>query len=80
MTSAAVGQLSRKKVKNTTTSDTTNMGPTKLCAVFSTQVSQPNSAPPMMGSRKNLPNAITMPEIARMENAVALTQCAARSK
>src|SRR3989344_1326219 len=41
---------------------------------------QPHSVAPMMGSRKNLPNAMTMPEMANAMNAKALDQCAARSK
>ena len=72
--------LSRTKTRNTTTSDTTNSGPTKLCRFFSAYESQPNSVLPMTGSRKNLPKAITMPEIASATNAIAFVQCAARSK
>ena len=68
------------KVKKTTTSETANSGPTKLWPVLSTQVIQPNRALPMMGSRKNLPKAMIRPEIARITNAAALTQWAARSK
>ncbi|MCY1539494.1 hypothetical protein D9M68_750820 [compost metagenome] len=68
------------KVSSTTMSDTANTGPTKLWMVFRSQVIQPYRALPMMGSRKNLPKAITIPEIARITKAVALTQCAARSK
>ena len=63
-----------------TTVETANSGPTKLCSVFSTHVSQPNSWPPMSGSRKNLPNDITAPDTARMVNVIAVDQWVTRSK
>ena len=63
----------------TITSDTANTGPTKLCTFFSAYDSQPNSVGPSTGSRKNLPKAITMPEMASSTKAMALAQCAERS-
>ena len=77
--SSLLGQLSLRKVKNTTVNDTANTGPAKLCAFLSKYVIQPNSVSPMMGCMKYLPKAMTMPEIAKITNAMALLQWAERS-
>lgn len=42
-------------------------------------VSHPNSVWPKIGSRTCLPNRITRPEIARIENEIAMVQCTMRS-
>ena len=60
--------------------DTAKSGPTKLCRVLSAQVSQPNSWPPMIGSRKNLPNDMTAPDTARITKVIAVVQWTTRSK
>jgi hypothetical protein len=63
-----------------TTIETAKSGPTKLCVVLSSQVSQPNSCPPRIGSRKNLPNDMTAPDTARITKVIAVVQWMVRSK
>ena len=65
---------------NMITAEIANSGPTTLCSVFSAYVSQPNSEPPMIGSRRNLPNDITAPDTARTTNVIAVDQWTTRSK
>src|SRR5688500_6010421 len=74
------GQLCRRNVKNTTASDTANRGPAKLCSVFSAYVNQPKACAPSSGSSRNLPKAMTSPDTASTQNAMAFDQCADRSK
>ena len=64
----------------TTNSDTANTGPAKLCAFFKAKVSQPNRVAPITGKMKNLPKAITSPEMAKIQKVMALAQWAERSK
>ena len=78
--SATLAMLSLIKVMMIKARDTANKGPTKLCTFLSKKVSQPNSVGPRMGSRKNLPRDMTMPDNANAQNANALDQCTARSK
>jgi signal transduction histidine kinase len=66
--------LSFRKVSSTITSDTANSGPTRLWAVLSSQVSEPNSVLPMIGRRRNLPKAMVRPDTASTTKAPALVQ------
>ena len=60
--------------------DTANTGPAKLCTFLSTYASQPNSVWPMTGRMTCWPKAMTSPDTTSRLNAMALAQCAARSK
>jgi signal transduction histidine kinase len=66
--------LSFRKVSSTISSDTANSGPTRLWAVLSSQVSEPNSVLPMIGRRRNLPKTMVRPDTASTTKAPALVQ------